>query len=79
MLLLAVTSSVSLNDIRAVSGGRENLHRTFRLCRCVERNFGEQIKIEDDVCVQVSASYSDCKTVTSWSSRQPEKVTFSVD
>jgi hypothetical protein len=45
----------------------------------VLRNFGEQIKIKDDVCVQVSANYSDCKTVTSWSSKQPEKVTFSVD
>jgi|SRR5829696_1478592 len=32
-----------------------------------------------DVCVEVSSGFSDCKTLTNSSSKQPEEVTFRID
>ena len=75
--LLEVTSSLSLADIcRAVNGGRETLYRTSDSAGVLKEILCAKVT---DVCVQVSADYSDYKTVTSWSSRQSEKVTFSID
>lgn len=68
---------MSLADIcRAVNGGRETLHRTSDSAGVFKEILCAKVT---GVCVQVSADYSDYKTVISWSSRQSDKVTFSIN